>query len=183
MSTRAAACLVALVLCSCAGPRERIAAMLHDAAPPRSAADEVVAYIDQLRPMNQAALAREAARQRQAAAREATPLARTKAAVALLLAQHEGDADIVALLEPVARKDAEDPELRSLASFLHVLAADRRRLRESAAAKVRDERRAQEQLRSRADAAQERAEQLQQKLDALTALEKTLSDRQLPSRQ
>jgi hypothetical protein len=47
---------------------------------------------------------------------------------------------------------------------------------------VRDERRAQEQLRSRADSAQERAEQLQQKLDALTALEKSLSDRQPASR-
>ncbi len=72
--------------------------------------------------------------------------------------------------------------VRAMASFLHVLASDRRRLRESASARVRDERRAQEQFRSRADSAQERAEQLQQKLDALTALEKSLSDRQPASR-
>lgn len=181
--TRALAAMALLFLCSCAtGPGERIASMLQPAPPGRSAAAEVVAYIDRLRPMTPQTLAREAARQRQLAAREATPLARTKAAVALLLAQHEADADILALLEPGPRKDAEDPELRSLASFLHVLAGDRRRLRESAAAKVRDERRAQEQMRSRADAAQERAAQLQQKLDALTELEKSLSDRQPSSR-
>jgi hypothetical protein len=69
-----------------------------------------------------------------------------------------------------------------MASFLHVLAAERRRLRETAAARERDERRAHQALRARAEAAQERAAQLQQKLDALTALEKSLSERQTSSR-
>lgn len=143
---------------------------------------ELVAYLGRLRTLGAAAVTAEAARQRQAAARAPTELARVKAAMALFMAHAEDEAEILALVEPVARNDSQDPELRAMASFLHVMASDRRRLRESAAARVRDERRAQEQLRSRADSAQERAEQLQQKLDALTALEKSLSDRQPASR-
>lgn len=144
--------------------------------------EELVAYLGRLRTMGAAAVTAEAARQRQAAARAPSDLARVKAAIALFMAHAEDEAEILTLVEPVARNDSRDADLRAMASFLHVLASDRRRLRESAAARVRDERRAQEQLRSRADSAQERAEQLQQKLDALTALEKSLSDRQPASR-
>ena len=60
-----------------------------------------------------------------------------------------------------------------MAAFLHALAAERRRLRESAATaqgRLRDERKAAEAQKQRADA-------LQQKLDALTDLEKSLADR------
>lgn len=178
--SRLAAVALALLLASCGTmgpPEERMAAPKVEP----SSADEVVAYLARLRTMGPAAVTTEATRQRQAAsARAPGELARVKAAIALLVAQHAEDAEILALVEPVAR--FEDPDLRAMASFLHILAADRRRLRESAAARVRDERRAQEQLRSRADAAQERAEQLQQKLDALTALEKSLSNRQPSSR-
>lgn len=144
--------------------------------------EELIAYLGRLRTLGAAAMTAEAARQRQAATRNPTDLGRVKAAIALLMAHAEDEAEILSLVEPVARNDSRDPDLRAMASFLHVLASDRRRLRESAAARVRDERRAQEQLRSRADSAQERAEELQQKLDALTALEKSLSDRQPVSR-
>ena len=105
--------------------------------------------------------------------------ATVKAAIALLLANHPDDAEILALMDP--RKEKGD-DAAVMASFLHVLAAERRRLRETAAARTREERRAHEALRSRAEAAQERAAQLQQKLDALTALEKSLSERQPSSR-
>lgn len=165
------------------------------AAPPAAAAapepkpifgssrpEELVAYLGRLRTLGAAAVTAEAARQRQAAARNPTDMGRVKAAIALFMAHAENESEILSLVEPVARNDSRDADLRAMASFLHVLASDRRRLRESAAARVRDERRAQEQLRSRADSAQERAEQLQQKLDALTALEKSLSDRQPASR-
>lgn len=147
-----------------------------------SRAEELIAYLGRLRTLGAAAVTAEAARQRQAATRNPTDLARVKAAIALFMAHAEDETEILSLVEPVARNDSRDPDLRAMASFLHVLASDRRRLRESAAARVRDERRAQEQLRSRADSAQERAEELQQKLDALTALEKSLSDRQPASR-
>lgn len=167
---------------------EPAAAPAAAAAPERkpmfgsSRPEELVAYLARLRSMGPAAVNAEAARQRQAATRTPTDLARVKAAIALFMAHAEDEAEILSLVEPVARSESRDADLRAMASFLHVLASDRRRLRESAAARVRGERRAQEQLRSRADSAQERAEQLQQKLDALTALEKSLSDRQPASR-
>jgi hypothetical protein len=72
-----------------------------------------------------------------------------------------------------------------MASFLLVQAAERKRLKEGAAAagsRLRDERRATEAQKQRADALQERAAQLQQKIEALTELEKSLSDRQTPNR-
>lgn len=183
MRALAAMMLAAALLTACAS-MERAAPQTEIAppAPGRSSADEVVAYLARLRTLGAAAITGEASRQRQAASRKPTDMARVKAAMALFMAHNGDEAEILTLLEPVSRNDSRDPDLRAMASFLHVLASDRRRLRESAAARVRDERRAQEQLRSRADSAQERAEQLQQKLDALTALEKSLSDRQPASR-
>jgi hypothetical protein len=102
-----------------------------------------------------------------------------RAAIAMLLASHPEDGEILALMDP--RKES-GADAALMARFLHVLAADRRRLREAAAARARDDRRALEALRSRAEAAQERAAQLQQKLDALAELEKSLSERQTSSR-
>ena len=150
------------------------------AAAPRAGGQELMAYLARLRPMSEAQLAAEAARQRRAEG----DLARVKAALALTLA-HADESEVAALVEPVARRASADPEVRAMAGFLHVMALDRRRLRENATAagaRLRDERRAQEALKQKADAATERAAQLQQKLDALTEIERSLSDRQVPNR-
>ena len=195
------ALLVALLglLASCAlfdhDPQAPAAARAIRAASPL---EDLAAYVAALNAMTERELAAEARQQRDAAARSAGDLARTKAAIALMLA-HLDDAEVVALLEPVAKRDSGDAAIKAMASFLHAMATDRRRLRESAAtvnAKLREERKAQEALRGRVETAQERAAQLQerasqlqeraaqlqQKLDALTELEKSLSDRPTASR-
>jgi hypothetical protein len=151
----------------------------------RTTADELVTYLARLKGMNEAGIAAEVARQREFAARDASDLARLKAALALSLSSQSEDADIIALVDPVARRENGDPDARSVASFLQVIASERRRLKESAAAArtgQRDASRATEAQKQRADALQEKAAQLQQKLDALTELEKSLSDRPPPSR-
>ena len=147
---------------------------------PRTSAQELMAYLGRLRPLSEAQLLAESARQR----RLEGDVARVKAALALTLA-HGDESEVAALVEPVARRTSADADVRAMAGFLQVMAADRRRLRESAAAagaRLREERRAQEQLKQKADAAAERAAQLQQKLDALTEIERSLSDRQVPNR-
>ena len=108
-----------------------------------------------------------------------------KLALALALVPAADEAEIVALMDPVARKQTADDDVRAMASFLLVQAAERRRLKEGAAAagsRLRDEKRAHEAQKQRADALQERAAQLQQKIEALTELEKSLSDRQVQNR-
>jgi hypothetical protein len=150
-----------------------------------SAAEEMMAYLGRLRAMSEGALAAETARQKQLAARNADDLTRLKAALALSLSPQGEDADILALVDPVAKRAGADSDVRAMASFLQVLASERRRLRDSATAarnNLREERRALEAQKQRADTLQERAAQLQQKLDALTELEKSLSDRPPPSR-
>ena len=151
-----------------------------------TSADELVAYLDRIRALGESALATEAARQRTAAQRDGSDMSRVKAALALALSQPAEDADILALVDPVARRASADADLKAMASFLQALAGDRRRIREgataAATAKLRDERRATEAQKQRADALQERAAQLQQKIEALTELEKSLSDRQTPNR-
>lgn len=146
--------------------------------------EDLLDYMARLRVMNEAALAAEASRARQAAnARDATDLTRVKAALALTLTPQADEAEVVALLEPIAKRDSPGP-VKAMASFLQANAVERRRLRESAAsarAVLRDERRALEAQKQRAETLQERAAQLQQKIDALTDLEKSLSDRQNPS--
>jgi hypothetical protein len=151
----------------------------------RSQADELVAYLARLRTLNESGLGAEAARQKQLAARQPSDLARVKAALALALATQADESEISALVDPLARNQAADGDLRAMASFLQAIANERRRLKESAVAartNLRDERRALEAQKQRADALQERAAQLQQKLDALTELERSLSDRPPPSR-
>jgi hypothetical protein len=146
----------------------------------RSAGQELVTYLARLRTLSEAALATETSRQRQAAARSPSDLARVKLALALTMGPQAEDSEIVAVVEPLSRREGTDPEVRAMASFLLGIALERRRLKESAAAagaKLRDERRAREVEKQRAEALQERAAQLQQKLDALTDLEKSLSDR------
>jgi hypothetical protein len=140
----------------------------------QSNAHELVAYLAHIRGMGESALAAEAARQK----REASDMARVKAALALSLTAQSEEGDILALVDSIARKENIDADLRAVASYVQALATERRRWKESAAAtgaRLRDERRAHE-------AQNQRAETLQQKLDALTELEKSLSDRQVPSR-
>ncbi len=174
--TRAAA-LIALALLNACAAVDRIAPASEAttaATGERSTADELVAYLARLRNMSESALNAEAARQK----REAGDLARVKAALALSLSPQAEESDILALVDPTARKESADRDVKAMASFLQVLATERRRLKESAAAgavRLRDERRAH-------DAQKQRAEALQQKLDALTDLEKSLSDRPVPSR-
>ena len=173
--------LAAALAVGCAAPERRAA--VADRSRPAATAQEgaaMLAYLARLRGLREGALAAEAQRQRRAAARDPSDLARVRAALARSLADAD-DAAVLALAEPVARREDAAPELRAMASFLHAMALDRRRLRESAAAagtRLRDERRAAEAQKQRADAAEERAGELQQKLDALTELEKSLSDRQ-----
>jgi len=151
----------------------------------RSNAEELMAYLDRLRGMGESALEAELARQRESMRRDANDLARVKTALVMALARPADDGDILALVESVSRKATAEADLKAVASFLQALAGERRRLRESATAagvRLREERRAFEAQKQRADALQERAAQLQQKLDALTEIEKSLSDRQPPSR-
>jgi hypothetical protein len=154
-------------------------------APASSSGNELMAYLAKLKTLDETALGAEAARQRRAASLEPTDVARLKYALALTLAAQSEEGDILAAVDPLVRKPGADPEVRAMASFLHGIASERRRLKESAAAagaKLRDERRARDTERQRAEALQERAALLQQKLDALTELEKSLSDRQNPPR-
>jgi len=173
-----AACALACLLAACAAPPSTAPAVVESrsttAAPAQkpapSSADELVAYIARLRPMNEAALAAEVARAR----RDASDMGRVKAALAVSLTAPADEGEILALVEPVEKHEAGDRDVKAMAGFLHAMAAERRRSKESAAARLRDERRL-------ADAQKQRADGLQQKLDALTELEKSLSDRPTPS--
>lgn len=182
--------LMAILLCAVAGcaalepgdsAREPVSVALRSPAPSRSRPSDVVAYLGELRSMNEPSLAREIARQRQLLAKDGgSDISRTRLAIALSVSPQGDEAEILALVDPVARKETAHQDVRAMASFLHAMAGERRRLKESAAAanaKLRDERKAVEAQKQRADTAQERAAQLQQKLDALTDLEKSLSDR------
>ncbi len=179
----ATALLVPLLAGGCAGIQrivpDSVSASL--AAPEPSPGREIVGYLGRLRTLGESGLEKEAVRQRQAAAATPTDLQRLKSALALEAAGHGDEGDILAIVDPLAKSSRTDPEVRAMASFLHGIALERRRLKESAAAsgaRLKDERRAREAERQRADALQERAAQLQQKLDALMDLEKSLSGRQ-----
>jgi len=192
MTTRVTALLIAsLTLAACEGPLVREAGSpppttverLIIRSPAHTSADELAAYVAKLRGMNESALVAEAARQKRAAAKDTSDLQRLRAAIALSLSPQAEDAEVVALAEPVARREGADANARAMASFVLLFSAERRRLREAAAAarvSVREEKRATETQKQRADDLQERAAQLQQKLDALTELEKSLSDRPPP---
>ena len=186
MSARFALPLL-LALAACASSERPVAVSEPaPAAPAHSRASrDLVEYLAELRGLNEPGLAREIARQRQVLARDASDVSRTRLAMALTLSPQGDDGEILGLVDPVARKETTPPEVRAMASFLHTMASERRRLKESAAAanaKLREERRAVEAQKQRADTLQERAAQLQQKLDALTELEKSLSDRPISNR-
>lgn len=148
-----------------------------------TAGGELVAYLARIRDLNDKALAAETQRQRESARK--SDLEAVKLAIALSLHPPAEEGEIASLLEPVARRASADDDVKAMASFLLVQSAERRRLKEGAAAnasRLREERRAHEAQKQRADALQERAAQLQQKMDALTELEKNLSERQVQNR-
>jgi len=175
IATRTSAALLALVglaACTTFDPLSQPPAPTSVATTTaKSSGEELIAYLARIRTLGESALAAEAARQK----REASDLARVKAALALSLTAQADESDILALVDAPARKENVDADVRAMASFVQALAAERRRLKEGAAVRLRDERRAHE-------AQKQRAETLQQKLDALTELEKSLTDRQVPSR-
>lgn len=183
-----AALVTLLALAGCAAPQHPASVLDLSAitAPAKARAPEdLVAYLDRLRGLGEAGLAREIAHQRQLFAKDSSDHTRTRLALALSLSAQADDGEIIGLVEPVARKETASQDVRAMASFLQAMAGERRRLKESASAanaKLRDERRATEAQKQRADSLQERAAQLQQKLDALTELEKSLSDRPISNR-
>ena len=188
---RARAAVLALLLLAGCSLLER-PAWVSDASPawsplqvaPRES-DDLVAYLAGLRGLSEPALTREIARQRQVFAKEGSDASRTRLALALSLSPQGEEAEILGLVDPVARKETGATDVRAMASFLHAIIGERRRLKESAAAanvKLREERRSAEVQKQRADTLQERAAQLQQKLDGLTELEKSLSDRPISNR-
>ncbi|HEX4330496.1 MAG TPA: hypothetical protein VH040_00030 [Usitatibacter sp.] len=168
--TRRFALLAPLVLAACAStkapaPAQLASAPVPAAAATRSSADELLAYTAQVRAMAEPALTAEAAKRK----RESGDLARVKAAVALSFSSQSDETEILALVEPVEKR-AGDRDVKAMAGFLQAMALERRRVKESTAARLRDEQKALDAQRQRADA-------LQQKLEALSELEKSLSDR------
>jgi hypothetical protein len=171
--------LLALALAACSVV-DRLAPRPDEPHPAAAQGSELAQYVASLRGLGESRLAAEAARQREAAGREPGDVARVKAAIALSLVPRADEAEVLALVEPVAARASAPTEVRGMASFLQAMALERRRLRESAAAAathLREERHARDAEKQRADALQERAAQLQQKLDALSDLEKSLSNR------
>jgi hypothetical protein len=143
------------------------------AAPAQSYAEDLMSYLGRLRTMNESALAGEAARMR----RDASDLARVKAALAMTLSSQSDEGEIIELVEPVARKPGAS-DVRAMAALLNANAQERRRLKQRAAntaGELREERKL-------AEAQKQRAEQLQQKLDALTDLERSLAAREAQTR-
>ncbi len=167
------------------------AALFSPSAQPRqptarvTAGGELVAYLARIRDLTERPLAAETARQREQARAASSDLEAVKLGIALALAPSGEEAEMVAVLDPIAKKASADDDVRAMASFLLHQATERRRLKEGVAAagtRLRDERRALEAQKQRADALQEKAAQLQQKIEALTELEKSLSDRQVQTR-
>ena len=139
------------------------------AAASQTYADDLMSYLARLRTMNEAALAGEAARMK----RDASDVARVKAAMALTFSSQPDEVEILELVEPVARKQAAS-DVRAMAALLQAMANDRKRLKQRAAAAAGELR----EERKLAESQKQRAEQLQQKLDALTDLERSLATRE-----
>jgi hypothetical protein len=178
---RLACALACALAAACAAP-ERAPATSGTVAssaptpPPAAAqsyAEDLMAYLARLRTLNEAALGAEAARMK----RDASDVARVKAALAMTLSSQPDEGEILDLLEPVSRRPGAS-DVRAMAALLSTMAAERRRLRQRAAAaagELREERKA-------AETQKQRAEQLQQKLDALTDLERSLAARETQPR-
>ena len=183
----AAFALAALALAGCETMQVMAPARIFSPAPRITPGAEMVAYLARIRDLGDKPLAAEIQRQREISRAQASDLEVVKLGLALSLSPAADDGEIAMLMEPVSRRANADDDVRAMASFLLVQSAERRRLKEGAAAasnRLRDERRAHEaqkqrveSLEQRAAQLQERATALQQKIDALTELEKSLSDR------
>jgi len=179
MRRLAAAALLA-TLTGCAIPEALVA---RDAPAPRvpTTADRLASYLARLRALDEGALPAEIARARESATRVPGDFTRIEVALALATSPQSDELEILAWVDPLAREGGtRDADILAMASFLHIQATERRKLRESLAtanARMRDERREVQSQRIRADAQQERAERLQQTLEALSNLEKSLADR------
>ena len=175
------AAAIALAACVPIAPPSMTTPMAPPPPKGPTSADELVAFLARLRSLDEAGLSMEASRQREFARQDASDLNRLKIALALATNPQSEDADIVALVEPLMKETPQtDADVRAMASFLHGMVVERRRLKDGAAAagnRSRDDRRAFETQKQRADKLQESNAQLQQKLDALTDLEKSLSNR------
>lgn len=177
--------VASLLLAGCSAFQEQAPAPVFNAVTSRpqapTTADELVAYIARLRVLDEGALSLETGRQREFARKSPSDVARLKLALALTAAAQADEADVLALVDPLARPGgSKDADVHAMASFLQAMVTERRRLKEGAAAisaKAREDRKAWESQKQRADSLQERNAQLQQKLDALTDLEKSLSSR------
>jgi hypothetical protein len=179
---RLAACIAAGALAAgCAAPAP-VAPNASESTPVAASgppagvsyAEDMVTYLARIRTMNEASLLSEAARMK----RDASDLARVKAALALSLSPQSDEAEVLDLVEPVMRRTGADRDVRAMASFVQAQAMERRRLKQratTAAGELREERRLTESQT-------QRAEQLQQKLDALTNLEKSLAERETRTR-
>jgi len=176
----AAALLACAWVASCAAPEPNAPPpATGEAGSPASPgmqtyAEDLLAYLGRLRTLNESALGVEAARMK----RDASDVARVKAALALTLSPQGEESEILELVEPVTRRQAADRDVRTMAALLQAIAAERKRLKQrvaTAAGELREERRALESQRQRAEA-------LQQKLDALTDLEKSLVNRDTQAR-
>jgi hypothetical protein len=167
--------VLAALAAACAAPEpaevsSQAAANAAAAAGTQSYADDLLAYLGRLRTMNESALGAEAARMK----RDASDVARVKAALAMTLSSQSDEGEILELIDPVTRRSNADRDVRAMAALLHAMTTERRRLKQRAAAaagEVREERRV-------AETQKQRAEALQQKLDALTELEKSLAARE-----
>ncbi|MBC8024282.1 MAG: hypothetical protein H7Y14_14250 [Burkholderiales bacterium] len=177
---RIASMLALLALAACAAP-EPTAVSTSTPAPSvgpspatQSHAEDLLAYLGRLRTMNESALGAEAARMK----RDASDVARVKGALAMTLSSQSDEGDILELVDPVTRRPNVDRDVRAMATLVHAMATERRRLKQRVAAtagELREERRATESQKQRAEA-------LQQKLDALTELERSLAQREAQSR-
>ena len=177
----AAATTACVLLAACAAPEPAAVTSAPAPASTQGSApsagqtygEDLLAYLARLRTMNDAALGAEAARMK----RDASDVARVKAALAMTLASQSDD-EIIELVEPVTRRTSGDRDLRAMAAFVHATATERRRLKQratAAAGELREERKL-------AETQKQRAEALQQKLDALTDLEKSLAARETQAR-
>jgi hypothetical protein len=167
-------CTAILLLAACSSVPEiepaTTTASAAPATPAQTYAEDLLAYLGRLRTMNETALGAEAARMK----RDASDVARVKAALAMALSPQSDEADILELVEPVTRRTSADRDVRAMATLVQSMATERRRLKQRVAAttgELREERRA-------AETQKQRAEALQQKLDALTQLEKSLAARE-----
>src|SRR6185369_805391 len=86
-------------------PSAPVAEAVSAPAAGTSTAQELMAYMARLRTMNETALNAETSRQRQAMQRHPSDLARLKIAIAMTVAPQGEESDILAIVDPIARRE------------------------------------------------------------------------------